>query len=97
MKRSKGQNQGRPPQFGSRKVQTTVRIPERVLVILKNRHGVLQRAIDEMVIIPVLRQIEQAQKDAEEAGGGDAALFKAVERVRERRINTENDGAARDA
>ena len=63
MKRSKGQDEGRPPQFGTRKVQTTVRIPENALQYLKDRYGILQRAIDELLIIPVLRKIAEQEKD----------------------------------
>ena len=48
MKRSKGQDQGRPTQFGSPKVQTTVRVPENVLERLKARYKIFQRAIDEL-------------------------------------------------
>ena len=55
MKRSKGQDQGRTPQFGTRKVQTTVRIPEDVLKYLKNRYGIFQRAIDALLIVPIRR------------------------------------------
>ncbi len=66
MKRSKGQDKGRPPQFGTRKVQTTVRIPEDVLEYLKNCYdGVLQRAIDALLIIPALREMAKRQKDDE--------------------------------
>ena len=65
MKRSKGQNQGRTPQFGTRKVQTTVRIPEDVLQYLKDRYGIFQRAIDALLIIPVLCKIAEQEKDDE--------------------------------
>ena len=82
MKRSKGQDEGRPPQFGTRKIQTTVRIPEHVLAILKDRYGVLQRAIDAMVIVPVMREIAKARESAEQ---GDAGLFDALQNIMERK------------
>ena len=69
MKRSEGQNQGRPAQFGTRKVQTTVRIPENALEWLKARYGILQRAIDALLIVPVLR--EMADEDDGEPDAND--------------------------
>ena len=72
MKRSEGQDQGRPTQFGSPKVQTTVRIPENVLERLKARYKIFQRAIDELLITPELREMERERKwdeDNEPADG----------------------------
>ena len=65
MKRSKGQSQGRPLKFGSRKVQTTVRIPENVLEYLKDHYGILQRAIDALLIIPTLQKMKEQKLMAE--------------------------------
>ncbi len=63
--RSKAQDEGRPPRFGTRMVQTTVRFPEEVLTYLKDHYGVLQRAIDALLIIPALREMAERQKDDE--------------------------------
>ena len=63
MKRSEGQNRGRPTQFKFRKKVTTMRLPEDVLEYLKDKHGIIQRAIDALVIVPTLREMSEVAAD----------------------------------
>ena len=80
MKRSKGQDQGRTPQFGTRKVQTTVRIPEDVLEFLKDHFGIFQRAIDALLIVPI-RRVMAEEQELEAAKATDSMLREAAEHI----------------
>jgi len=45
---------GRPLQYGERKVQTTVRLPQSVIDFLKAEYGLVQFGIDKLVIEPAI-------------------------------------------
>lgn len=46
---------GRPPRFGKRMIQKTIRLPAKVIKSLLIEYGTVQAAIDDLVIKPRLR------------------------------------------